>query len=246
MKAETNSQPTKSTLRSVSFWEWISRYRQTILLVVVFIVLFTFFSTTEKKFLTARNITSMGFQLPEIGVLSLAMMITILTGGINLSVNATSNMAAVLAGLYLVKFVPKEATEVQIWVSLIIAMFIVLAVGLLSGLLNGFLIGYIRVPPILATLATMTFFTGISTGLTGGTTVTGFPEQVAIIGSKSLLGVPIPFIIFFALSVVMYIILARTSFGFKVRMLGTNPVAANFTGIDTQMVLLKAVSYTHL
>lgn len=239
MKAEANSQRTKLFQQPTSFLEWIRRNRQTVLLVIVFIVLFTFFSITEKKFLTARNITSMGFQLPEIGVLSLAMMITILTGGINLSVNATSNMAAVLAGLYLVKFVPKEATEFQIWVSLAIAMFIVLAVGLISGLINGFLIGYIRVPPILATLATMTFFTGISTGLTGGTTVTGFPEQVAIIGSKSLVGIPIPFIIFFVLSALMYVILTRTSFGFKVRMLGTNPVAANFTGIDTQMVLLK-------
>lgn len=239
MKTETHSQLTKAPIRSASIWEWMGRHRQTILLIVVFIVLFTFFSTTEKKFLTARNITSMGFQLPEIGVLSLAMMITILTGGINLSVNATSNMAAVLAGLYLVRLVPKDATEFQIWVSLAIAMLIVWAVGLISGLLNGFLIGYIRVPPILATLATMTFFTGISTGLTRGTTVTGFPEQVAIIGSKSFLGVPIPFIIFSVLSALMYIILTRTSFGFKVRMLGTNPVAANFTGIDTQMVLLK-------
>lgn len=239
MKAEANSQPTKSLSHSVSLQEWMSRNRQTILLVIVLILLFAFFSMTEKKFLTARNISSMGFQLPEIGVLSLAMMITILTGGINLSVNATSNMAAVLAGLYLVKYVPKEATDTQIWFSLAIAMFIVLVVGLISGFLNGFLIGYIRIPPILATLATMTFFTGISTGLTGGATVTGFPEQVAIIGSKSLVGVPIPFIVFFVLSALMYIILTRTSFGFKVRMLGTNPIAANFTGIDTQIVLLK-------
>ncbi len=239
MTAQANSKPSNSPKRMGSFWETLSRNRQTILLVIVFIALFTFFSMTEKKFLTARNITSMGFQLPEIGVLSLAMMITILTGGINLSVNATSNMAAVLAGLYLVRTVPKDASEIQIWVSLTIAMFIILLVGLISGLLNGFLIGYIRVPPILATLATMTFFTGISTGLTGGATVTGFPEQVAIIGSKSVVGIPIPFLIFFGLSALMYILLTRTSFGFKVRMLGTNPVAANFTGIDTQMILMK-------
>ncbi len=239
MKAEANTQQSNILRQIASFFKWISRNRQTILLVIVFIVLFTFFATTERKFLTTRNITSMGFQLPEIGVLSLAMMITILTGGINLSVNATSNMAAVLAGLYLVRFVPKEASDFQIWVSLVIAMLIVLLVGLISGLLNGFLIGYIRVPPILATLATMTFFTGISTGLTGGATVTGFPEQVSIIGSKSLVGVPIPFVIFFVLTVFMYVLLTRTSFGFKVRMLGTNPTAANFTGIDTRRVLLQ-------
>jgi simple sugar transport system permease protein len=239
MNIETDSKSLKSFTERRTAFSFLSRNRQTILLVIVFVVLFTFFSMTEKKFLTARNISSMGFQLPEIGVLALAMMITILTGGINLSINATSNMAAVLAGLYLVKFVPKEAPEAQIWISLLIALLIVLTVGLISGLLNGFLIGYVRVPPILATLATMTFFTGISTGLTGGTTVTGFPEQVSILGSKSLIGIPIPFIIFFLLVVLMYIILNQTSFGLKVRLLGTNPVAANFSGIDTRKILLQ-------
>jgi len=138
MRAELNQQPSQTRTRVLSIFEFVGHHRQTILLVVVFIALFTFFSMTEKKFLTTRNLTSMGFQLPEIGVLSLAMMITILTGGINLSVNATSNMSAVIAGLYLVKFVPKDASESQIWFALIIAMLIVLFVGLISGLLNGF------------------------------------------------------------------------------------------------------------
>lgn len=246
MEDETKLNPTRLPKMVPSKREFINLNRQTILLIIVFIALFVFFSITEKKFLTVRNVSSMGFQLPEIGVLSLAMMITILTGGINLSVNATSNMSAVLAGLYLVKFVPKEITELQIWIHLAIAMLIVLAVGLISGCLNGLLIGYIRVPPILATLATMTFFTGISTGLTGGATVTGFPEQVSILGSKNLLGIPIPFIVFFILTVLMYILLTRTSFGFKVRMLGTNPLAANFSGIDTSKLLLQVYALSGL
>ena len=83
---------------------------QTILLLGVLIVLFIFFGSQENKFLAPRSINSMGFQLPEIGVLTLAMMITILTGGINLSVNATANLAAVVAGLFMVKVMPPDQT----------------------------------------------------------------------------------------------------------------------------------------
>ena len=212
---------------------------QTLLLLSVVIALTIFFAATEKKFLAARSISSMGFQLPEIGILSLAMMITILTGGINLSVNATSNLAAVSAGLFLTRVMPKEIAPEMIGVYLAGALLIALLVGLLSGMLNGFLIGYIGVPPILATLATFTFYTGISTGMTKGATVTGFPEQVAVIGSKSLLGIPIPFIIFVLLTIFTYLLLNQTTFGFKTRMLGTNPTAANFSGIDNKAILMR-------
>jgi simple sugar transport system permease protein len=212
---------------------------QTLLLLGVFIVLMIFFSLSANKFLTGRSITSMAFQLPEIGVLTLAMMITIITGGINLSVNATSNLAAVLAGLFMLKFIPENASEGQITLIIALALLIALLVGFLCGVLNGFLVGRIGVPPILATLATMTFFTGISTGITGGATVTGFPEQLSSIGNGDILGIPIPFIIFVALTFLTYVLLFRTTFGFKLRMLGSNPTASNFSGIDNKDILMK-------
>ncbi|GAB4532172.1 MAG: ABC transporter permease [Anaerolineae bacterium] len=212
---------------------------QTILLLGVFLVLAIFFSVTEERFLTVRSVTSMGFQLPELGVLSLAMMITILVGGINLSVNATSNLAAVLAGFFMVKFIPPDATPEQIVLYLAVAIIIALFVGLVSGVINGFLVGYMALDSILATLATMTLYTGISTGLTGGATVTGFPEQVSVIGNEKLLGIPIPFIIFVFLTVLTYFLLYRTPFGFKARMLGSNPIASKFSGIDNQSIIMK-------
>ncbi len=73
---------------------------QTLLLLGVFVVLVIFFGVTENNFLSNRSISTMAFQVPEIGILTLAMMIPTLTGGINLSINATSNLSAVLAGLF--------------------------------------------------------------------------------------------------------------------------------------------------
>jgi simple sugar transport system permease protein len=212
---------------------------QTALLLGVFIVLVIFFGINGNNFLTARSITSMGFQLPELGVLALAMMFPIITGGINLSVNASQNLAAVLAGLFLLRLVPEPVSSGQAWLYILIAMLIALAVGLVCGVLNGFLIGRVGVPPLLATLATMTFFTGISTVLTGGKTVTGFPDPLSVIGSESLLGIPIPFIVFVLITILSYFLLYRTAFGFKTRLMGANPTAANFSGIDNPNILMK-------
>lgn len=235
----------KNKLQLSSRQSWLDIVRkpglesQTVLLLGVFLVLAIFFSIKEDKFLTVRSVTSMAFQLPELGVLTLAMMITIITGGIDLSVNAISNLSAVLSGFFLLKVMPADASGGQATLYILIALLIPIVVGTLCGIINGFLVGRIGVPPILATLATMTFFTGISTGLTGGKTVTGFPEQISVIGTQTVAGIPIPFLIFVLLTAVMYLILYRTAFGFKVRMLGTNPTAANFSGIDNKAVLMR-------
>lgn len=213
--------------------------RQTILLLGVFVILLIFFQQRNGDFLTQRRINSMAFQLPELGVLALAMIVSMISGGINLSVNATSNLAAVLAGLFLVRLLPKEATPDQATLYVIIAMAIMIGIGILTGIMNGLLIGYIGVPPILATLATMTFFTGISTGITGGKTVTGLPDQFSVVGSKYIAGIPIPFIVFVACTLVAYVILFHTSFGFKLRMMGASETAASFTGINNKTIIMK-------
>jgi simple sugar transport system permease protein len=181
----------------------------------------------------------MGFQLAEIGLLTVAMMLTILIGGINLSIIAVANLAAVLAGTFLVKAIPQGATQLHVGIYLVFGLGVALLVGVISGVINGFLVGHIGVNSILATLATLSFFMGISTGLTGGETVTGLPDLVSVIGNEKVAGVPIPFLIFVALTMLAHIVLFRTPFGFKVRMLGTNPVASRFSGIDNKSIITK-------
>ncbi len=231
----------------------ISKDGQLALLIGIFTALIVFFSVMENGFLTGRTFTSMGFQIAEIGLLALAMMVSILIGGINLSINATANLGAVLAGYFLFKmFPPVDTGEIaQIFTQInfpeegnhliyvVVATLIPLIVGVVTGIINGYLVGYLSVPPILATLATMTLFTGISTGLTKGRTITGFPPDYEMIGTKSVAGVPIPFIIFLVMTVAMYFILNHTTLGFKMKMLGTNPTASEFSGINNRAVIMK-------
>jgi simple sugar transport system permease protein len=228
--------------------------RHTLLLVIIFIVVMVFFSivNADKGFLNARSVTSMGIQLAEVGILAIAMMLTILVGGINLSINATANLGVVLSGYFLFLMYPPPETGgiaaifTQITmperanpVILVAAFLIPVVVGVITGALNGYLVGYIGVPPILATLGTLSLFTGISAGLTKGRTITGFPEQYAVVANESLLGIPIPFVLFVALTALTYVILNHTTLGFKMRMLGTNETASEFTGINNKAVTMK-------
>ena len=212
---------------------------QTILLVIVFVALFLFFTLKDSRFVAPISLKSMSFQLPEIGILSLAMLLPTIVGGIDLSVNSVSNLAAVLCGIFLVKILPADVYAANPVLFVVLALGLAILVGAVSGLLNGFLVGSIGVPPILATLATYTLYTGIATGLTGGKTVTGFPEQIGAIGAGTVFGIPIPFIIFIVLTLLVYVLLFRTTFGFKVRLLGSNPTASRFSGVKNNAVLMK-------
>lgn len=238
-----------------SFFKNLSMDKHTLLLLAIFLIVTTFFSITnaDKGFINNRSVTSMGVQLSEIGILALAMMVTVLIGGINLSINATANLGAVLSGYFLFLMFPPPDTggptaiftqinmpENPNTIILVIAFLIPLLVGLLTGILNGILVGYIGIPPILATLATMSLFTGISAGLTTGRTITGFPEQFSFIANEKLLGIPVPFLLFVILTIIAWAIISHTTFGFKLRMLGTNENAAEFSGINNKSIILRA------
>ncbi len=93
------------------------------------------------------------------------------------------------------------------------------------------------ITPILATLGTGSLFTGLSYVITGGPAIT--TTQLAFIGNGSVLGIPIPVIVFAALVVFFSVTLNRTAYGFNVYMLGTNATAARFSGINTTRVLLR-------
>ena len=218
--------------------------RHTILLLVIFIILVAGFGIFEDGFFTQRSIISMAFQLPEIGLLSYAMMLSYMVGGINLSVNASSNLSAVIAALSVMRFLPLVGMTGNPVIEIGAIFIIAIMVGILAGLLNGVLVGYIGAPPILATLASMAFFTGISIGITKGSAVTGFSETIGLISNSSFFGIPTPFLVFITVTVLLVVLLNSSSFGFKLRLFGTNPIASKFSGIDNKKITLIYFIYS--
>jgi simple sugar transport system permease protein len=205
-------------------------------LAVIAVAIFALMSVlSPDRFLSLQNMTSMAFQFPEFAILALAMTVTMLTGGIDLSVVGIANMTAIIAAMIMTRLTGAgDGTAVML-----IALVASLALGMFAGLFNGLLVATLGLPPILATLGSGLIFTGIAIALTGGSAVMGLPPAMAWIGNSTILGIPTPLILFALLAVALSLLLTRTAFGLKVQMYGANPLAARFAAIDITGMLIR-------
>ncbi len=217
---------------------------------IVVVVFLAMAIARPTMFPTPDNISSMAFQVSEIGILTLGMMLAILIGGIDLSVNATANLAAIFAGMLLIRLVPggDAGTGGGLWAlwPIALAFGVALVTGAVCGLINGVLIAYVEVPAILATLTTMTIYTGLAFGITKGTSISGFSDAVLFIGNGYLLGIPMPMVILIVCVIIVWFLLERTTYGFKVYMVGSNPTAAVFSGVNNRRIILMTHVLTGL
>lgn len=146
------------------------------LFVLLALLLACFSLLLPATFPRVATLQAMMFQLPELGLLSLAMAIPLISGGINLAIIATANQASLLMAWILTSVMPAHAsgTTLALWLSA------ALAAGLLScvivGLITGLMVAVIGIHPILVTLGTMTLLHGLSIYFTRGRTLSGFPD----------------------------------------------------------------------
>lgn len=183
------------------------------------------------RFFSVKSATSMAFQLPELGLFSLAMMIAIITGGINLSIVSTANLSNVLMAIALTRFVPSGSEDCWLTVLAIIAGGLLFSTFL--GLINGLFIAYVGVSAVLTTVGTMIFYEGITLAITKGYVLSGFPAEFLILG-KTFLGIPIPFFIFIIAALVLWFIFKGRPFGRQLFMIGSNKVAVEYSGVNVE------------
>lgn len=215
---------------------FINKYN--ILLTVILVVVILVFGLSTKRFLTTRNFSVIVSQSAEIGLMGLGMGLVTMINGVDLSVNDTANLSALMAGLFL-KTTSRLSANLMPFL-ILVTISIAILTGTACGFLNGFLIGYLRVPPILATLGTMTLFRGISAGITRGKRLAGFPDQFSSIGRGEVFGIPVPFLILIICGTIIYFAIEYTKIGYKIRMVGTNPNAARFSGVADKSITMKS------
>lgn len=218
----------------------LSDRKLTQLIVVALVVFLGFSILVPDLFLTPRNFISMAFQIPEIALLALGVMLAMLTAGIDLSVVSMSNLAALSTAYLLVTQVTEGGGNVYVWI--VIAIAIGILVGLISGLANGAIIAGIGVTPILATLATLTLYNGIAVGIRNGQSIIGLPPEFTAIGNGSFLGIPIPMIILLVAGVGVALYINKTGLGMQSVLVGANQEAATYSAIGVRKVLL--MTYT--
>ncbi len=207
------------------------------IMILVFILMWIL---SPDRFLRPGNLQSMAFQLPELGLLSLAMMVIMINGGINLSIVSTANLSGITAALILTQLLPPDAAGAAAVPVVALAIAAALAVALAVGVGNGLLVAYLDMSPILSTLGTMTLLNGISILLTKGYVISGFPDVYTYLGNGLLFGVPFPVLLFALTALGLALVMGRTAFGFDLYMIGTNPKASLFAGVNNRLILMKS------
>jgi rhamnose transport system permease protein len=214
----------------------MSRYllRHEAILAALLVLALAVLAMQSDRFFTIDNLLNQGRLMAEVGLVALAMTFVIVSAGIDLSVGSILGLVAILLGVFWQK----------LGIPLPLAMFLGVVVGGIAGLVNGIIITRFRVPPLIATLATLALYRGLAEGISQARSVRGYPEWFFVLGQGEVLGVPTQLWIFLACALVAAIVLGMSTFGRATYATGANIVAARFSGIpvDRTILLIYAAS----
>lgn len=207
------------------------------------IVLF-FWIALPETFMTLRNWLNISQQLSMLVVVAVTMTVVMVMGDFDLSVGAMASLSGVAAAVLFTQDVPVAA-----------ALAAALAVGLLGGLANGVLVSLVGILPFVATLATLTMFSGAAFLVSDGKTIFGrdIPQAFADFAKAGLpLGtwdgkpvlLPALTLLAAAVTLVVWVVLEHTVYGRRLYAIGGNPDAARLAGVNVAYLRLSAFAFT--
>lgn len=200
-------------------------------ILIVLVLLCAFFGVTSPVFFSSENIINILRQVSVVGIVAVGMTLVILTGGIDLSVGSIIGIASVFTA------------QLMLWGSNpVLAAVAALALCAVFGFLNGVFVNELMIPPLVATLGTMTALRGVAFLFSGGLPVFGFPDTFSALGQGYLWFIPIPVIIMLVVFVFGFILLDMTRFGRYVYGVGGNEEATRLSGIGVKKT--KYLVYT--
>ncbi|MCX7970223.1 MAG: ABC transporter permease [Negativicutes bacterium] len=180
-------------------------------------------------FLTLDNLMNIARQSAINSLVSLGMLLTILTAGIDLSVGSILALSIVVMGLIVVK------AGMSAWLGIIAC----LAVGAAVGLANGLLLTKLELPhPFISTMGTQSVARGMALLVTAASPISNFPPVIQYLGAGFIGPVPVSFVVVIAVYLVFYIILNHTAIGRHIYAVGGNTEAARLSGINIHKVLV--------
>ena len=205
---------------------------------VLALVLFVGFSITLNNFFSAGNLITLVRSVSVLGILGLGMGLVIISRGIDLAMVATMVVS--------VSWVLSIAQSGQSFAfALLVGAVFVVVIGIVTGLL----VAYAEVPAIFTTLAMGLMVYGIGRAFFFNIDVQNVPAGVdwfSFLGTGSLLGLPMPIIVFALLALAAWLALRYTRFGRFVYATGDNLQAARITGIPVRRLIVAQYILTSL
>jgi ribose transport system permease protein len=205
----------------------LRRFRQLPMLPVIAIV-FVWLSITVDGFMSVPNLQNIMRQLSVVLVASAGETLVLLIGGIDLSVGAVIGLSAVCGAFTM------HATG-----SILGGLAACLLVGACIGAGNGVAIAWTRVQSFIMTFGMMLAIRAIALLLTGGLSMGRLPKDLLAGGLAAVFGLPVISLVGLAITLLVGLVLSKTTFGQSIYLLGSNPKAAFFSGLDVRKLTLS-------
>lgn len=182
------------------------------------------------SFLSVDNFKDILLNISILTIVALAQTMVIIAHGIDLSVSSMIGLVAMM-----VAFVVKQNPEMPVLFAVVLGM----ALGAVLGSFNGLIITYGNVPPIIATLGTLSIYRGLVFFYSQGTWINSFelPAAFKLLSKGTPLGLPNMVIIALIVAGIVYYFLNYTRTGRDIYAVGSNPEAAQYSGIRKQRIL---------
>ena len=208
--------------------------RKELAIFLLLVVLCVVVTALNPRFVSPANLQNTARLIGAFGIFSLGIGLVIITGGIDLSVGSAFALLGVLLSIML------TAWQVP-WP---LAVLVVLALGGLLGALHGWLITRLALQPFIVTLCGLLLYRGLARFIANDETkgfgdATGF-RTLQQLATGSVLGVPTPFVALVFASVAMWVLLHRSVYGRHLFATGRNAVAARYSGIRADRVIVTA------
>lgn len=193
---------------------------QPLILVLALIVISAIAGFITPGFLTFFHLKMILYCNTMLGILALAQTLVILSGGIDLSIGAIYWITVMVGALLMVDG------------RFILPSIVCIIVGAAIGIINGLGISRLKIPHVVMTLAMMIILTGTLYVTTGGGGRGRAAQQLISLSTGRIFGFPIITLVWISLTVLFYVILKVTAFGWKVRALGSSLSASHCSGIS--------------
>jgi ribose transport system permease protein len=208
-------------MRSSSYSQKILNLVSTNSGVVILLLIAGLLSVLSKDFLTNNNLLTVSLQTSMIAITSIGMTFTLITGGVDLSVGAVAALSGALAA----------GLATRTGLSTYPAIFLALSLGAFIGAVNGAMIVWGRIPPFVATLASMAVARGLALVYTQGKPISGLDEQFTFLSGK-IANIPVPLLLLVLAAIATYVILHRSVFGNYVFSVGGGEETSRLAGIQ--------------
>lgn len=212
--------------------------------IIGFLSIIIFFSLNlPNTFLTSRNLINISQQISMLAVVAFTMTIVMVMNDFDLSVGSMASLSGVVAAVLFTMDYP-------VWIAISAALF----VGIIGGMFNGFLVSIIGILPFVATLGTLTIFSGMAFLICGGKTIFGrdIPQEFSNFARSGIeidfLSMKIPFLSILALMIlfIVWFILEQTTYGRRLYAIGGNVEASYLAGIKVKQLRMFAFALTGL